>query len=320
MSGSRLALVTGAAGFIGSHLVEQLLSDGWRVRAVDSFSPYYDISQKRQNAGSLPSSVGLDLREADLLSVDPSDLLAGVDVVFHQAGQPGVRASWDQFESYVSANIDVTQRLLEAARKYPVHRFVLASSSSIYGDADVYPTEETALPRPVSPYGVTKLAAEHLCGVYARNWAVPTVALRYFTVYGPRQRPDMAMHRLIEAAQAETPFPLYGDGEQIRDFTFVADIVSANIAVADRDIANGAIFNVAGGGAHSMNEVIALVERLVGRPVPLDRRPPQAGDVIRTGGSVRRIQEATGWRAATDLETGLSRQVEWHLGRSQGAS
>jgi len=320
MTASRIAIVTGAAGFVGSHLVESLVAQGWRVRAIDNFSSYYDIEQKRRNAEVFVDWPAVDFREQDLLESDLGDLMIGVDVVFHQAGQPGVRASWDQFESYVTANIGATQALLDAARKSPVSRFVLASSSSIYGDAEVYPTEETALPRPMSPYGVTKLAAEHLCGVYARNWDIPTVSLRYFTVYGPRQRPDMAMHRLVDAAHSGNSFPLFGTGEQVRDFTYVADIVAANVAVAETEIPNGSVFNVAGGGAHSMNQVIALVERLVGRPVQLERGPAQAGDVMRTGASVRLIQAATGWEASTDLETGLANQVQWHLDRRGAAA
>lgn len=313
MNDQRTALVTGAAGFIGSNLVERLAADGWRVMAVDSFSPYYDEAQKRANAKRLEDLPPVSLIEADLLDTDLDHLLDEVDVVFHQAGQPGVRASWDAFGSYVAANVDLTQRLLEAARKHPVHRFVFASSSSVYGDAETYPTEESALPRPMSPYGVTKLAAEHLCGVYARNWGVPTVALRYFTVYGPRQRPDMAMHRLIEAAWRRRSFPLYGDGEQIRDFTYVGDAVAANLAVARSDVPSGAVFNVAGGGSHSMNDVIRLVEELVGKSIQLDRGPAQAGDVRRTGGAVHNLRTATGWAPQVRIEEGLARQVEWHL-------
>lgn len=320
MSAPRSALVTGAAGFIGSRLVERLVGDGWRVTGIDSFSPYYDVSQKRANAARVEAATGVRIQELDLLDADLTLLLEPIDVVFHQAGQPGVRASWDGFASYVTVNVDATQRLLEAARKQSLHRFVFASSSSVYGDAEAYPTEESALPRPMSPYGVTKLAAEHLCGVYARNWAVPTVSLRYFTVYGPGQRPDMAMHKLVEAALSDRLFQLYGDGEQIRDFTFVDDIVAANLAVATAPVLPGSVYNVAGGGSHSMNEVISLIERILGRPIRVERGPAQAGDVQRTGGSVRALQGATGWKPNVTLEEGLTRQVEWHRNRRRSPS
>lgn len=306
------ALVTGAAGFIGSHLVESLSEAGWEVTAVDNFTDYYDVTQKRANWKAVTRMSNVLALDQDLLAANLDDLLADVDVVFHQAGQPGVRASWDEFDSYVAANIHLTQRLLDAARGAALRRFVFASSSSIYGDADVYPTVETALPRPVSPYGVTKLAAEHLCGVYARNWGVPTVSLRYFTVYGPRQRPDMAMHRLIRSAIDDTAFPLFGTGQQIRDFTFVADVVAANRAVVEREVEPGSVFNVAGGGGHSMNEVIEMVGSLVGTPVRLDRQAHQKGDVTRTGGSTDRIQDEVGWQPQTDLQAGLTAQIEWH--------
>lgn len=308
------ALVTGAAGFIGGHLVEALSESGWDVTAVDSFTPYYDVTQKRANWKAVSTRPNVLAVDQDLFEVDLVRLLADTDVVFHQAGQPGVRASWDEFDSYVAANIRLTQRLLEAARVSGLRRFVFASSSSIYGDADVYPTVEAALPRPVSPYGVTKLAAEHLCGVYARNWAVPTVSLRYFTVYGPRQRPDMAMHRMIRSALDDSVFPLFGTGEQVRDFTYVSDVVAANLAVVEHEVEPGAVFNVAGGGGHSMNEVIETVGRLIGIPVRLERQGHQRGDVTRTGGSTERIWKAVGWRPVTDLETGLKAQIEWHRG------
>ncbi|HSJ34610.1 MAG TPA: NAD-dependent epimerase/dehydratase family protein, partial [Acidimicrobiia bacterium] len=306
------ALVTGAAGFIGGHLVEALSESGWEVTAVDNFTPYYNIGQKRANWTTVTSRLNVLPVDRDLLATDLSGLLEDIDVVFHQAGQPGVRASWAEFDSYVDANVHLTRRLLEAARESRIRRFVFASSSSIYGDADVYPTAETALPRPVSPYGVTKLAAEHLCGVYARNWAVPTVSLRYFTVYGPRQRPDMAMHRMIRAAIDGTAFPLFGTGQQIRDFTYVEDVVAANIAVVEHEVEPGSVFNVAGGGGHSMNEVIETVGRLVGSPISLERQVSQKGDVTRTGGSTDKISDAVGWRAVTDLESGLKAQIDWH--------
>lgn len=309
------ALVTGAAGFVGSHLAEQLGVSGWDVVGVDCLSPYYDAAQKRANMAALTGSVEVEYLDADLLTMDLGRLLDGIDVVFHQAGQPGVRTSWDAFDSYVEQNVMVTKRLLDAARSAGTMRFVFASSSSVYGNALSYPTREDTVPRPQSPYGVTKLAAEHLCGVYARNWGLSTVALRYFTVFGPRQRPDMAMHRLIEAALTGGSFPVFGTGDQVRDFTYVGDVVAANIAAGTADIAPGTVINVAGGGAVTLAAVIDTVERLTGRPISLDRHPHQAGDVDRTGGAVELARDLLGWTPRVSVEEGLAQQVRWHRER-----
>jgi len=309
------ALVTGAAGFVGSHLAEHLVAAGWDVIAVDCLSPYYDTQQKKDNLAAIERSAAVSVRNEDLLTADLPMLLEGVDVVFHQAGQPGVRASWDTFDSYLEQNVMATRRLLDAARGATLRRFVYASSSSVYGNALSYPTHEDVLPRPQSPYGVTKLAAEHLCGVYARNWGVPTVALRYFTVFGPRQRPDMAMHRLIEAALTQASFPIFGDGSQVRDFTYIDDVVAANIAAAAADVPSGLVVNVAGGGSSALSEVIRIVEGLTGRAIALDRRGAQAGDVERTGGAIDRARSALGWSPQVSVADGLARQVDWHVRR-----
>jgi nucleoside-diphosphate-sugar epimerase len=315
-----LALVTGAAGFVGSHLTERLVADGSRVRAVDCLTDYYDVRQKRENLRVLGELDGVEIVEADLRSSPLPGLLEGVDVVFHQAGQPGVRASWDRFASYVEHNVLVTQRLLEASAAADLRRFVFASSSSVYGDAERYPTTEDDLPRPRSPYGVTKLSAEHLCNVYAANQGVPAVSLRYFTVFGPRQRPDMAMHRLIEAALGGEPFPLYGDGTQVRDFTFVGDVVEANVLAATQDLAPGTVLNVAGGTDASMLDVIRTVGELTGREVPLRHEPFAKGDVTRTGGSRDRAARLLGWEPTVGLEEGLARQVAWHRTRERASA
>jgi nucleoside-diphosphate-sugar epimerase len=309
------ALVTGAAGFVGSHLAEHLVSEGHEVRAVDALTPYYVVALKRENWEAV-GRAGCELVSADLRTAELGPLLEGIDVVFHQSGQPGVRSSWDAgFGSYVEQNVLVTQRLLEAIRGGSVERFVYASSSSIYGNALAYPVSEDDLPRPQSPYGVTKLAAEHLCGVYARTFGVPTVSLRYFTVYGPRQRPDMAMHRLIEAALSGRSFPMYGNGRQIRDFTFVGDVARANVLAATAPVRAGEVINVAGGSSTSLLEVVETIEELVGRPVQLDRQGPQAGDVERTGGSIERAHELLRWTPSVSLGEGLSLQLAWHRAR-----
>ena len=304
-------LVTGGAGFVGSHLAEALFWRGDDVRIVDCFSEYYDPARKRGNLAAIADSV--ELIEADLLVADLPALLDGVDLVFHQAGQPGVRLSWsDGFPAYDANNVLVTQRLLEACRDHPLRRFVLAGSSSVYGEAERYPTEEDDLPRPRSPYGITKLAAEHLCSLYGAMWGVPTVSLRYFTVYGPRQRPDMAFHRLCEALLTGVPFPRFGDGSQIRDFTYVDDIVAANLAAATRDAPSGSVINIAGGSSVSLAEVIALIEEIAGEPIPVEQHPVQAGDVTRTGGSTERARSLLGWSPQVGLRDGLERQLEWH--------
>ena len=312
------ALVTGAAGFIGSHLTERLVSEGHRVRGVDCLTPYYAIEQKSENLETIRRLAGCAVAEVDLLTCDLGSLLEGIDVVFHQAGQPGVRASWASgFDGYVDHNVRVTQRLLEAVRSFPVKRFVFASSSSVYGDAPSYPTSEEDLPRPRSPYGVTKLAAEHLCDVYADNWGVPTVSLRYFTVFGPRQRPDMAMHRMVEAALGGDPFPVFGDGRQIRDFTYVGDVVRANLSAASVEVPAGTVVNIAGGTRSTLVEVIDLVGDLLGRELPIEHRPAEPGDVIRTGGSTERASRVLSWHPEVSLGEGLAAQVAWHVRRHE---
>lgn len=306
------ALVTGCAGFIGSTLVDALLARGDDVVGVDCFTPYYDPATKRANLADAGVHRRFALVEADLRTADLRPLLEGVDVVFHLAGQPGVRWSWAEgFAAYDGHNVLATQRLLEAARAAGTPRFVFASSSSVYGQAARHPTSELDLPAPHSPYGVTKLAAEHLCGLYAANWGLGTVALRYFTVYGPRQRPDMAIHRLIGAGLAGTAFPLYGDGSAVRDFTFVDDVVAANLAAAEADVLPGTVANVAGGGEIAMRDLVALAARVLDRPVAIDEQPRQAGDVARTGGSIERAADLLGWAPRTDVAEGLERQVAW---------
>ena len=309
------SIVTGCAGFIGSHIVEACLERDDRVIGVDVMSDYYDVEQKRSNVEVALSHERFEYLEVDIKDM-PLDLLDDVDVIYHQAGQPGVRSSWrDQFEEYVQRNVSATQRLLEAAVQRDVGRFVYASSSSLYGNAERYPVDESMRPQPFSPYGVTKLAAEHLCSLYGGNFGLSTVSLRYFTVYGPRQRPDMATHRLFEAALNGTPFPLFGTGDQLRDFTYVGDVVRANLLAGEADVEPGLVVNIAGGGQCSMHELIALVEEVSGRSIQIDRLDPERGDVGRTGALTDRARDQLGWEPQVALREGLERQYEWHLSR-----
>jgi UDP-glucuronate 4-epimerase len=296
-------VVTGAAGFIGSHLVEALAAAGHQATGIDAFTDYYDPARKEENAAGLHVS-RLDLAEDEL---DFGD----ADGVFHLAGQPGVRSFGPVFADYVRRNVLATQRVLEAAVGA---RVVLASSSSIYGEAETYSTPEETPPQPLSPYGITKLAAEHLARAYATSFGRDTVVLRYFTVYGPRQRPDMAVERIVEALAAGTPFELYGDGSQSRSFTYVADAVAATIAAMERAPA-GATYNVGGGEEATMREVVALLERISGRKLDLRSGPPAAGDVRRTSADVSRIGADLGWAPSVRLEDGLREQWSWASAR-----
>jgi nucleoside-diphosphate-sugar epimerase len=309
-------LVTGVAGFVGSTLADALLARGDRVLGVDCFTPYYERAAKEANLADARRADRFELIENDLRTCDIDALLDGVDVVFHQAAQAGVRLSWsDGFADYDGHNILATQRLLEGVKRAGGTKVVYASSSSVYGNAASYPTDEDDLPQPHSPYGVTKLAAEHLCNLYAANWNVPTVSLRYFTVYGPRQRPDMAIHRLLAAALSGASFPLYGDGSAVRDFTYVDDVVSANLAAADHDCPPGTVVNIAGGSSITMSELLALAADVVGEAPTIDRQPSQPGDVARTGGTIDRARRLLDWKPATDLRRGLTAQTAWHRAR-----
>ena len=294
-------IVTGAAGFIGSQLAEKLLEAGHEVVAVDCFTDYYDTALKEENAA------GFDVARLDLAEDDLD--LAGVDGVFHLAGQPGVRSFGDVFEEYVRRNLLASRRVFEAAASARV-RVVFASSSSIYGEAERYPTPEETEPRPISPYGITKLGCEQLAHAYAQGFGLDAVVLRYFTFYGPRQRPDMALARIVDALARGSSFELYGDGLQSRSFTYVADGVEATIAAMERAEA-GSVYNVGGGEEATMREAIATLERVSGRTLDLVESPAVAGDVRRTSADATRIGRDLGWRATTSLEDGLRAQWEW---------
>lgn len=305
------ALVTGAAGFIGSHLAMALLDRGADVIGVDCFTDYYPRTIKESNLQSLRKQPNFRFVEAALQTTELGALLDGRTHVFHLAAQAGVRKSWGQdFATYTVNNIEATQRLLEACVGQPLERLVYASSSSVYGDNASIPMREDALPQPISPYGVTKLAAEQLCYLYFVNHGVPAVSLRYFTVYGPRQRPDMGFHRFLRAAMAGAPLSLYGDGEQTRDFTYVADAVAATIAAGERGVP-GRAYNIGGGSRVTVNHVLAIIEGCVGRPLEIRREPAQKGDMRDTYADTTLARREIGFAPAATLEEGIEIEYRW---------
>lgn len=305
------ALVTGGAGFIGSHLSERLLDDGAEVVALDCFTDYYPRPLKERNLAALANRPGYRFVEGAIADTDLPALLGGVTHVFHLAAQAGVRKSWGRdFQIYTGLNVDATQRLLEACVGRPIERLVYASSSSVYGDDVALPMREDALPQPVSPYGVTKLAAEQLCHLYFVNHGVPTVSLRYFTVYGPRQRPDMGFNRFFSAVLDGRPVTQFGDGLQTRDFTYVADAVAATAAAAVRGVP-GRVYNIGGGSRVSLREVFEMIGRVAGRPLAVDRQPPQKGDMRDTYADTSRARADLGFAPSVGLEEGLREMFRW---------
>jgi|SRR5215217_1473499 len=307
-------LVTGAAGFIGSHLSEQLVAAGCEVVGLDCFTDYYERPLKRANLERLLEMPEFTFLEFDLSQDDLSGVLEGVSHVIHLAGQPGVRLSFgDGFASYVRHNVLATQRLLEEAVKHPVERFAYASSSSVYGDAPEYPTREGSERRPVSPYGMTKVATEEVAAVYLRNFGVPVVGLRFFTVYGPRQRPDMAFTRFLQRAVTHQALPIIGTGRQVRDFTYVDDIVAGTILAADRGRAGG-VYNLGGGEPVELREALDMISSLVGWPVRLEHRPGGIGEAKRTGCDGTLARTELGFEPRVRLRDGLAAQMAWVLG------
>ena len=304
-------LVTGAAGFIGSHLSERLLEQGATVTGIDCFTDYYPRERKEANLAALRQHPQFTLVESSLADADLPRLLEGVTHVFHLAAQAGVRKSWGRdFRVYTVNNVEGTQILLEACAGRPIERLVYASSSSVYGDDVTLPMKEDARPQPVSPYGVTKLSAEQLCHLYHVNYSVPTVSLRYFTVYGPRQRPDMGFHRFFKAVMACNPVPQFGDGRQTRDFTFVADAVSATVAAATRGKPGG-VYNIGGGSRVELLDVFELIQRVTRRPVKVDRIEAQRGDMRDTYADTTRARADLGFAPTVTLEQGLRAQFDW---------
>jgi UDP-glucose 4-epimerase len=310
------AVVTGAAGFIGSHLVESLLADGREVVGVDAFVDYYPREVKERNLDQARAHRAFRLVEGSVQDADLGPVLDGASEVFHLAAQAGVRASWGRdFAVYTDNNVLATQRLLEASAAAGVSRIVYASSSSVYGNAAALPLQEDAACHPVSPYGVTKLAAEHLASLYHSNLGVPVVSLRYFTVYGPRQRPDMAFHRFLKAARDAAPIRLYGDGTQTRDFTYVDDIVAATRAAAGSGRPGG-VYNVGGGERVALSDVIGRIERVTGRRLEVIREGVQKGDMRDTFADTSAARRDLGFRSTVGLDEGLAREWDWIRGRA----
>jgi len=308
----RRVLVTGCAGFLGSHLCERLIDNGHEVLGIDSFTDFYSRSLKNRNLHRLMDESAFSLRELDLAEASVDDLFEGMSVVYHLAAQPGVRGSFGSgFSHYARHNILATQALLEEAVRNPVERFVYASSSSVYGDTSAYPTSEGAERCPVSPYGMTKLAMEEIAAVYHRNHGVPVVGLRYFTAYGPRQRPDMAFSRFIARALAGEPLQVNGDGRQIRDFTYVDDIIDGTIAALGAG--GGSVYNIGGGHATAVIDIVGVLEELLERPLDVEFRPNQRGDARQTCADGEKAARELGFTPMTGLAEGIARQLEWSV-------
>ena len=304
-------LVTGAAGFIGSHLAERLLKEGYGVKGLDSFLDYYPRRIKEHNVRGLNGKKGFEFIEGDILDLDLVKLLDGVDAVFHQAAIAGVRSSWGaRFDEYVRNNILGTQLLLEACRDRELKRFVYASSSSVYGDSDELPIKEASPVRPVSPYGVTKLSGEQLAYLYYKGYGVPVVSLRYFTVYGPRQRPDMAFHKFLRAVITGGEIEVYGTGEQTRDFTYIGDAVEANLAAFSGGV-NGEAYNIGGGSRIKLIECIRIIEEISGKKANLRFTDPQRGDAKHTYADVSKAKKDFGYSPVFGIREGLTEHYNW---------
>ncbi|UCG10502.1 MAG: GDP-mannose 4,6-dehydratase [Dehalococcoidia bacterium] len=303
------ALVTGCAGFIGSHLVDRLLALGYEVVGVDCFTDYYPREIKEANIASALHNPKFRLIAKNILDIKEAET-PQVDYVFHLAAQAGVRPSWGQnFEIYLRNNITATQRLLELYKEKPIQRLVYASSSSVYGEAELAVKEDILL-KPESPYGMTKLAAENLCYLYHLNYNVPVISLRYFSVYGPRQRPDMAIHKFVQGIWQGEEITIYGDGEQTRDFTYVAEVVGANILAASSE-GVGEVFNIGAGGRVSVNELIKQIEKITGRKARLKYTEVQKGDVLNTLADINKAKKILKWAPKVSIEPGLEQYIAW---------
>jgi nucleoside-diphosphate-sugar epimerase len=301
-------LVTGAAGFIGSHLCERLLADGHAVTGIDCFTPYYPRATKERNLANLTGQPHFTFHELDLVEGGLTEIVAGTEWVFHLAAMPGLNRSWTNFDEYNRCNLTATHRLLEAVKEVrTLQRLIYASTSSVYGK---YASgDESLLTKPSSPYGITKLAGEQLCLVYHEEFGVPVVVLRYFSVYGPRQRPDMGYHIFIDAVLRGKPIPLTGDGLQVRGNTYVADCVDATVRATES--LPGEVYNLGGGELVTIIDAIHKIERITGKPAVIERKPPRKGDQVATGADITKLTRHVGWKPTTGIDEGLARQVEW---------
>ncbi|MFA4826206.1 MAG: NAD-dependent epimerase/dehydratase family protein [Methanoregula sp.] len=304
------ALVTGCAGFIGSHLTDRLLKEGYDVTGIDCFTDYYPRSIKESNIRDCRKNSHFTFIEKDILEIDS---FPAVDYIFHEAAQAGVRASWgSSFAIYTRNNIDATQKLLEYYKNTPLKKFVYASSSSVYGDAPL-PMREDMKPQPISPYGVSKLAAEHLCYLYWKNFQIPTVSLRYFTVYGPRQRPDMGINKFVHSVINSDSIAIFGDGTQTRDFTYIDDVVKANMLAASSEI-KGEYFNIGGGNRISVINLIQTIGDISGNSPKIHYLDKQKGDVDNTWADTKKARDFLHWNADVDIKDGLRKYIQWVKG------
>jgi UDP-glucose 4-epimerase len=306
-------IVTGVAGFIGSHLAERLIKLGYDVLGIDCFTDYYPRELKERNLQQLIAVGGkkFTMLEEDLVVSDLTHIVTDEDYIFHEAAQPGVRASWGvQFDLYIRNNVLATQKLLEAVKHVNINRFIYASSSSVYGNCAMLPMREDITPEPISPYGVTKLACEHLCKLYYEQFDVPIMILRYFTVYGPRQRPDMGFYKFIYAALTDTKITIYGDGSQIRDFTYISDVIDANILAMTKGNL-GEVYNIGGGTKFTINAALELVEKLTGKQLTIDYTAVAKGDVRATEAAITKAESLLGYAPKVKLATGLRAEIEW---------
>jgi nucleoside-diphosphate-sugar epimerase len=302
-------LVSGCAGFIGSHLTDRLLADGYVVTGIDCFTDYYPRAIKESNIRDAIQNKNFTLIEKDILKMST---YPDVDIVFHEAAQAGVRASWgSSFSIYTQNNIDATQHLLEWYKDKPLKKFVYASSSSVYGDSPL-PMRENMKPQPISPYGVTKLAAEHLCYLYWKNYSIPTISLRYFTVYGPRQRPDMAINKFVSAILNGKPITVYGDGNQTRDFTFVSDVIEANMLAAQYSD-NGTLFNIGGGNRISVKDLIQQIAKAGKKKANIHFTNSQKGDARDTLADITNARKHLSWQPRIDIKEGIKKYIDWNL-------